>query len=225
MRIARVCGIPCEQVSYYEFCGVPAIIATRYDRVVTKAAVVRIHQEDLCQALGVMPDKKYAEDGGPSTPDVLRLLKGVNNPSAAIEAFAAMLFFNYLTCSPDAHAKNYSLMHLSQTQCVMAPLYDVASALPYDLTEGRPLRMAMSIGGENRQGRVRRAHVEKFADMAGMQRTRALDLMANLCARVSLQADAEAEQLVASGAQGAEELVDRLVPRLQTHCARIMRQM
>lgn len=202
MRIARLCGIPTKHVEYAEFCDVPAIIATHYDRMVTAEGVFRLHQEDMCQALSVMPEKKYAEDGGPSTPDVLDLLNKTSNPVRAKEAFAAMLFYNYLTCSPDAHAKNYSLLHMPGGMCVMAPLYDVASALPYDLTGGKPLRMAMSIGGENRQGKVGKTHVIRFADVAGLDRERCLDLMGNLCERIVGRSEAVAQEVVQTGARG-----------------------
>ena len=225
MRIAKACGIPCEEVDYVEFCGTPAIVALRYDRMRDDNGILRLHQEDFCQALSVMPAKKYAEDGGPSTPDILRILDKTTQPQASGETFAAMLFFNYLTCSPDAHAKNYSLLHLAPNRCVLAPLYDVASALPYDLTAGRPLRMAMSIGGENRQGMVGREQVERFADLAHLDRQRCVNLMANLSERILLHADSAANDVALSNALGAEELAERLIPKLKAHCRLTLQKM
>lgn len=225
MQIARACMLPSEHVAYREFCGVPAIIATRYDRRVGPSGVLRIHQEDLCQALSVVPDKKYAEDGGPSTPDVLRLLRKTADPTAATRAFAAMLFFNYLMGAPDAHAKNYSLLHLDAGRTVLAPLYDAASGLPYDLSGGRPLRMAMSIGGENRLGFVEGDHVRRFAAMAGLDEQSCLNLMANLCHRVDDCAQEVMGRLCAEGVSGAEELAERMLPRLGAHCRRTLRQL
>ena len=218
MRIAKACGIPCEDVNYIEFCGVPAIVALRYDRMRGANGIMRLHQEDFCQALSVMPAKKYAEDGGPSTPDILRVLGKTTQAQTNIETFAAMLFFNYLTCSPDAHAKNYSLLHLAPNRCVLAPLYDVASALPYDLTAGKPLRMAMSIGGENRQGMVGRTQVERFADVAHLDRQQCINLMANLSERILLHTDSAANDIALTNALGAEELAERLIPKLKAHC-------
>lgn len=225
MRIARACGLPSEQVEYREFCGVPAIIATRYDRRVTPKGIVRIHQEDLCQALSVTPSKKYAEDGGPSTPDVIRVLRATTNPNDSIRTFTAMLFFNYLMGAPDAHAKNYSLLHLSATKCVVAPLYDVASALPYDLSGGRPLRLAMSIGGENRLGFVEREHVERFAALAGIEAQVCLNLMANLCERIVLYSSQIANEACERGIAGADELAERLLPRLESHCRQTLQRL
>lgn len=123
---------------------------------------------------------KYAEDGGPSTPDALSLLARTSDPVRSTESFAAMLFFNYLMGAPDAHAENYSLIHEDARRCRITPLYDAASGLPYDLSGNRPLRLAMSIGGENRLGYVEKEHVARFADAAGIERERCLNLMANL---------------------------------------------
>ncbi len=225
MRIAQACGIPSEHVEYHTFCGVPAIVATRYDRRVTDVGVVRIHQEDLCQAMSVTPDKKYAEDGGPSTPDVLRILRITSDPQMSIQGFTAMLFFNYLMGAPDVHAKNYSLLHMGTTDCVLAPLYDVASGLPYDLTGNRPLRLAMSIGGENRLGFVGREHIERFAVSAGIAPASCFNLMANLCTRIMAQSSQVMEEAVALGIEGAEELAERLLPRLEAHCQRTLQQL
>lgn len=225
MRLAKMCGIPSEEVSYQEFCGQPAVVITRYDRVVTKAGVRRIHQEDFCQALSVTPEKKYAEDGGPSTPDVLHVLAKTSEPMRSTASFAAMLFFNYLMGAPDAHAKNYSILYPRAGVSLLAPLYDVASGLPYDLTDRRPLRMAMSIGGENHLGFVDKTHVERFADMAALEREACLNLMANLCDRiVTFLPDAVAEA-VEHGARGIDELASRLVPRVESHCRRTLQQL
>lgn len=225
MRIAQACGLPTEQVEYQEFCGVPAIVATRYDRVVTPDGVARIHQEDLCQALSVTPSKKYAEDGGPSTPDVLRVLWMTSRPEDSARAFAAMLFFNYLMGAPDAHAKNYSLLHLGAGTCVFAPLYDAASGLPYDLSGRRPLRMAMSIGGENRLGFVGREHIESFALLAGIEPGACVNLMANLCERIVANSARIVEEAAARGVFGVDELAERLLPRLESHCRQTLQRL
>lgn len=225
MRIAAACGIPTEKVDYLTFDGVPALVATRYDRILTPQGLARVHQEDFCQALSRTPDMKYAEDGGPSTPDMLNVLDKTSSPVREKRSFAAMLFFNYLVGAPDAHAKNYSLLHLDSRICQLAPLYDVASGLPYDLTGNRPLRMAMSIGGENRLGFVGREHVVRFADAARIEQESCLNLMANLCERLKQHADRVCDEAVSRGIAGAAELAERLVPRIETHCARTLQQL
>ncbi|MDO4538172.1 MAG: type II toxin-antitoxin system HipA family toxin [Coriobacteriales bacterium] len=225
MRIAHSCGLPAARVDYQVFADVPAIVVTRYDRRVVGATVERIHQEDLCQAMGVSPEKKYAEDGGPSTPHVLNALRQTTDPQRSVRVFAAMLFFNYLMGAPDAHAKNYSLLHMKPNLCTLAPLYDVASGLPYGSEGNRPPRMAMSIGGENRLGYVHRTHVERFAQDAKMDSQDCVNLMANLCQRIMRSAQAVIDQTQRMGVEGADELADRLIPKVEANCRRTLQQL
>lgn len=225
MKVANACGIPSEHVEYLLFDGVPAIVCTRYDREVTHEGVRRIHQEDFCQALSYTPDMKYAEDGGPSTPDALALLGRTSDATQSVETFAAMLFFNYLLGAPDAHAKNYSLLHVENRGCLLAPLYDVASGLPYRLTDGRVLRMEMSIGGEDRLGFVIGKHVTRFARTAGIDRERCLNLMANLCERIPKGTESVLEEEIARGIPDIGELAERLLPKVRAHCDRTLQML
>lgn len=163
MKCAQACGIATANVDYRAFEDQPALIVTRYDRALNATGdVIRLHQEDLCQALGVMPSMKYTSDGGPTTHDVLSLLAATSHPAENLEAFTWMLFFNYLIGAPDAHAKNYSLLFGRSDNVLLAPLYDVASGLPYENARGTT-HLAMAIGGENRVGRVGKEAVRRYA--------------------------------------------------------------
>ena len=113
--------------------------------------MVRIHQEDLAQALGVYPSRKYQNEGGPGPADIARLLYRAMPPriaEGAVRSFADALIWNWIIVGTDAHAKNYSLL-LANDQVRLAPLYDIASALPY-ATHEKKLRFAMKIGGDDR---------------------------------------------------------------------------
>ena len=125
-----------------------AIIVDRYDRLQVDDQIVRIHQEDLCQALGVLPSRKYQNEGGPGPVQIVDLLRNVMPGRAADDAvwrFIDALAWNWLIAGTDAHAKNYSLL-IASNQVRLAPLYDIASALPYGRHE-KTLRHAMKIGG------------------------------------------------------------------------------
>jgi len=120
---------------------------TRYDRrEIAPGDLTRVHQEDLCQAMGISPSHKYQNDGGPSPRRIAELLRGAM-PSRiahdAIARFADALIWNWLIAGTDAHAKNYSVL-LAGDQVRLAPLYDIASALPYDVHE-RKLKLAMKL--------------------------------------------------------------------------------
>jgi serine/threonine-protein kinase HipA len=148
---ARRAGLVAARTSIARFDSESAIVVERYDRRLLDGRLVRIHQEDVCQALGIRPERKYQNEGGPGPPDVSRLLRSVMPPPAADDAvlrFLDALAWNWLIAGTDAHAKNYSLL-LAGPQVRLAPLYDIASALPYG-THERKLRLAMKIGGDYR---------------------------------------------------------------------------
>lgn len=166
LRVAERLGLGASHVDYEEFDGEPAIVVERYDRVTERSGhVVRVHQEDLCQSLGVPPSRKYQSDGGPTAADVIALLRRLSGRDAAynLTRFLLLLFFNYLMGAPDAHAKNYSVL-LHGDEVLLAPAYDIASGLIY----GEDYRFAMSIGGENRFGWVGRRELEIFARHADL---------------------------------------------------------
>lgn len=172
-RVALKMGLPAAKVEYLAFGSEHAVSIQRYDRIIgADGTVTRVHQEDLCQALGVDPNRKYAEQGGPSSPDVLALLATTEAEAAHnLQLFILYLLFNYLIGATDAHAKNYSILLSADSSAVLAPLYDVASIAPYQSLSPRrrkPLRAAMSIGGENRFGMLDNSHLEQLSHDANL---------------------------------------------------------
>jgi serine/threonine-protein kinase HipA len=150
---ARRAGLVVARTRVARFGDESAIVVDRYDRRTGdgNGELVRIHQEDTCQALGVPPDRKYQNRGGPSPQDLATLFRSVMPPrvaEAAVRRFLDALIWNWLIAGTDAHAKNYSLL-LSGGEVRLAPLYDIASALPYG-TDEHKLRFAMKIGGDYR---------------------------------------------------------------------------
>jgi serine/threonine-protein kinase HipA len=149
---ARRAGLVVARTRVEQFDDESAIVVERYDRRLVDGKLIRIHQEDVCQALGVHPERKYQNRGGPGPGDVAQLLRDVMPARAARDAvwrFFEALAWNWLIVGTDAHAKNYSLL-LSAAEARLAPLYDIASALPYDDTHERKLRFAMQVGGDYR---------------------------------------------------------------------------
>jgi serine/threonine-protein kinase HipA len=124
-----------------------AIVIERYDRVSAPTGLVRVHQEDLCQALGLPPTKKYENEGGPGVGDIATLLRSrSSNPEEDVNRFVDALAFNWLIGGTDAHAKNYSILIGSGGVVRLAPLYDVASILPYKAIDFHKATLAMRIG-------------------------------------------------------------------------------
>jgi serine/threonine-protein kinase HipA len=146
---ARRAGLATVVTRVMRFGDESAIVIDRYDRLRTDSGITRVHQEDFCQALAVPPTRKYQNEGGPGVVDVVELLRASMPPQAAETAvwrFADALIWNWIIGGTDAHAKNYSLL-LTGDQIRLAPLYDIASALPYGDHE-KKLRLAMKVGGD-----------------------------------------------------------------------------
>jgi len=145
---ARRAGLIAARTRVARFSDETAIVVERYDRREVGERLIRVHQEDLCQALGLPPSKKYQNEGGPGAAQIVSLLRRVMSPQhadVAVSRFFDALVWNWLIGGTDAHAKNYSLL-LAGGQVRLAPLYDIASALPYGMDEHK-LRLAMKIGG------------------------------------------------------------------------------
>lgn len=123
------------------------LISTRYDRGQTRSgAWVRLHQEDVLQAMSYRPEQKYQQDGGPSVKEIARFFALIprRDRAALQSAFFDLLAFNVLVGGTDAHAKNYSVL-LRGSRVALAPLYDLASYAPY-LRPGELLTSSMKIG-------------------------------------------------------------------------------
>ena len=148
LTTANELGIPVASSRLLIADGVEAIVSQRYDRRRgDDGALRRIHQEDLCQALGFAPTQKYQEDGGPTPGSVAQLLRSADRSDPAMRnRFRDALIFSWLTVSTDAHAKNYSLL-LNGRDLSAAPIYDFCSWLPYrDTQPVDRLTTAMKIG-------------------------------------------------------------------------------
>lgn len=214
MQTARAVGLRVAKTEFREFDGEPALVVTRFDRRRAKnGSIVRVHQEDMCQALAIYPRKKYEASGGPSAADIARLLRDNSTDGEAdVWEFAQSLVFNYLIGAPDAHAKNYSIMHAPGLTRI-TPLYDVASALPYDAVGGSEINQAaMSIGGRRVFGTVHGRHWDRLAKGLGVDTDRLRD-------EVRRQADAIPTAFFHElDSAGATDLRDRLMSRLEQLC-------
>ena len=209
------------------------IVSHRYDRARTPNGIVRIHQEDLCQAMGISPNDKYESQGGPSARSIAALFQRVMRPAdaqSATRAFADALIWNWLIAGTDAHAKNYSVL-LSGGQVRLAPLYDVSSILPYigtrspvdsRLIDQQAIRGAMKIGGRYEYMPVLNTWPHAAADLgidAGWLTARAKSLAAS--APGAFAAAATDPMIGAHQGQFARDLVSRIAERC-AQCIRVL---
>jgi serine/threonine-protein kinase HipA len=117
------------------------------------AWIARLPQEDLCQALGIGPDRKYQSDGGPSVADCLQVLARSEHAAEDRAVFALAQLAFCLMAATDGHAKNFSLHHRRGGRFALTPLYDVLSAWPIigngpNQVAYQRAKLAMAIRGE-----------------------------------------------------------------------------
>ena len=144
MRLAAMMDIDVPSVEIRWLGDTPYFLIERYDRIKTDAGKVqRLHQEDFCQAMGIMPDIKYEREGGPSVADCQTVLReNSTQPAADNLRFLERVIFNYLIGNADAHGKNYSLLY-TNAKPQLAPAYDLLCTKVYPELS---VRMAMKIG-------------------------------------------------------------------------------
>jgi serine/threonine-protein kinase HipA len=206
LAAANGVGLRAATTSIGSFAGERVLVVERYDRIVgDHGDVIRVHQEDLCQALSVHPDRKYEVDGGPGAEQLGRLIREVAGDRDAARFFDA-LAYSWLVLATDGHAKNYSLL-LSSHQVRLAPLYDVASARPH-LDHPRRARMAQKIGGENRPSFIQRRHWERLARPLGLDVDEACARIIHLAERLP---DAFADAARSSGLTNGEQRIADII--------------
>ncbi len=172
LALAQAMGLTTAQAQIFGVQGRQVLLLARYDRRVdVDGQPVRIHQEDFCQALGVAPEMKYQNEGGPDLQACFDLLRKATRPSApqVLRLFDAVVF-NALIGNHDAHAKNFSLLYAGQSKNAaptLAPLYDILCTVAYDhLTP----TMAMKLGSTYKFSEVQARHWEQFAQAAGLSK-------------------------------------------------------
>ena len=212
LQLAHRLEFPTANSRVMTFQNERAIVVERFDRLRRAEGWLRIHQEDLCQALGVHPSRKYQHDGGPGPKAIVELLRSHSSaPNDDVVTFVDALAFNWLIAGTDAHAKNYGVL-IAPGQIRLAPLYDVASVLPYPRFDVNRIKLAMKIAERYRMSEIGRRDWLKTADQLELDPD-------SLIARITRMAEAipELAREIAAELKHAgltDPIVDRLVTRL-----------
>lgn len=208
MRVAKHLGFEVANVETTEIAGRRVIVVERYDRIVAaNGTVVRVHQEDLCQAMGKLPREKYQVDGGTSLEAIADVLATVA-VGASLERLLEATILSVMLGNGDAHAKNFSLLHKDNGALQLAPLYDLMCTLAY----GDEL-LAMYIDDVRRTDRVTRDRIVNEAASWGMSRKRAAELVGSVLGRAEeamAAAQAETPDLSADVFRCVRSQVERL---------------
>ena len=160
-ELAKYSGLPTSKTELKQIGNTEFLLIERYDRISENNQISRIHQEDICQALGILSDRKYQNDGGPSIADIYNLLKEKTTiPLIETRNFLHYIIFNLIMGNCDAHGKNYSLLFQGNT-IQLAPVYDTVSTIIYpNLTR----KLSMKVG---KHYEFKKINSEDFVLLAG----------------------------------------------------------
>ena len=189
LELSKSLKIPTANCKVDSACGVEYLLVKRYDRAVNSSGhLIRIHQEDFCQAMGIHPDMKYQsyDPNSPSLKKCFHLLRDVSTfPALDLNNLLNAVLFNIIIGNCDAHGKNFSLIYVNSNNVEInpenigfnenvpmlvrfAPLYDLVSTVYYsDLTD----KMAMKLGGESNLQKLRLNNFDRFAKDVGFNVT------------------------------------------------------
>jgi serine/threonine-protein kinase HipA len=144
MTLAAAVGLPVAPVAARVARGRTYLLVARYDRWFDATGQAhRLHQEDFCQALGIVPERKYAAEGGPTFRTGFDLLRRATTvPAVAVLAFLDAAIFNLIVGNADAHGKNFSLLYRAG-DASLAPFYDLLATVAYpDLSPTLAMKIA-----------------------------------------------------------------------------------
>jgi serine/threonine-protein kinase HipA len=212
MDLARAVELPTATVSKHAtVSGIPYLLVERYDRDPTADPIRRLHQEDVCQALGRPSNAKYQAEGGPTVPETVGLLRSCSTiPARDLPTLWRALVFNWLIGNCDAHGKNFSLLYDGSSP-TLAPLYDLVSTTCYpELTT----RLAMSIDGARDLAEIDADTWTSLARQTGYSTRFIINAISSLSERTAL----EAEKL-ASSALHANDSARRILAGVHARLA------
>ena len=169
MKLAAAFGLPTAEVAIKDFGAQRVLVVERFDRLWARdGRLLRLPQEDCCQALSVPSAGKYEVHGGPGIAAILELLKGSDEPQADRRAFLKAQVLFWLIAATDGHAKNFSLFLHPGGRYRLTPLYDIMSAqMAFDAGQMRrnQLKLALAVG-KNRHSVIHEVLPRHFAQTA-----------------------------------------------------------
>jgi serine/threonine-protein kinase HipA len=197
------------------------LLVERYDRLIdAQGHRHRLHQEDFCQALGVVPESKYQNEGGPDLAQCFDLVRSVTRPSAPqVLRLLDYVIFNALIGNHDAHAKNFSLLY-SGKATVVAPLYDVLSTAVYPTLTPK---MAMKIGSKYKFSEIQAQHWDQFSESVGLSKAQAKRRILELAR--SLPATARKLQSETDRGFAGNAVIERINALNEDRCALTIRRL
>lgn len=214
MMLADLIQLPVPKSYIWKGKRYIAYIVERYDRIKVKDGMIeRLHQEDLCQVLGCMPDQKYENEGGPGLSECCQVLDNYSSqPILDKQALLKWVIFNYFIGNADAHGKNLSLIREIDGNIRLAPFYDLISTRAYpEVSE----KMAMRIGKENRFDWIMERHWQQMAEQLDLKFTYLKKLLREVAEALEKKTAEMADSIIAK--YNGEETVQKICRIINTH--------
>jgi serine/threonine-protein kinase HipA len=195
MMLAKAVGLFVPSVEIVNFGGMPVYMVERYDRRrLSDGEATRIHQEDFCQALGVVPALKYETHGGPGFQEVFDLVREWSTePLPDTDALLGWALYNFLIGNADAHGKNLSFVY-DQGTVRLAPFYDLLSTAAYEGQVNN--KFAMRMGKQKDPRYLSSSNLEGFAQQAGIGKRAVFAELERLTDRIEKEAKALTKNFV-----------------------------
>lgn len=219
LKILQGLGLPVANAEMASFGDKRVLVIERFDRLVTEdKRLLRLPQEDFCQALAVPPNLKYEIDGGPGVENILQLLKGSDEPLADQRSFLKATILFWLLGATDGHAKNFSVFLSPGGRFHLTPLYDVISAQPsVDAKQilWKQFRLAMAVGSKRHYKVMQIAprHFVQSAEKSGVGKTVVNDIFDELRDSVSGLVDSTVSSLPKGFPQPVADSIARGIKR------------
>ena len=201
LKLLAAFGLPVNAAEIHKFGGATALVIERFDRQRAKdGRLLRIPQEDFCQALSCPPTRKYQNQGGPGMADILDRLKASDTPAEDQKKFLKAQILFWLTGATDGHAKNFSVYLGPGGSFSLTPFYDVLTAQPSldaRQIERKQMRLAMFAGSGRhyRIDEIQGRHFIQTADRAGLPGALAAEALDDVARSAGSAMEALAAQL------------------------------
>lgn len=206
MKIAKRIGLTVPAVELRKIRDITILLIQRYDRQIKNNFITRIHQEDFCQALGILTSRKYQHEGGPDFNLCFGLLNDTSKPGIDRNRLAAGLIFNYLIGNMDAHGKNFSLLHHTSANIHLAPFYDMICTRVY---ENLTAKMAMKIGSKYEADQVLPRHWKQLSTEINYGYTALSNLIETIGDQIRQAAVQEKQEMLAKNID--HPIIDRII--------------
>lgn len=225
MVLANLCGLSAAEVSTGRAGKRSYLLVTRYDRLMDASGIVRrIHQEDFCQLLGLLPAAKYQRTGlgargGANLKAMFAALSDLVSPAERLNLLDGVVF-NVLVGNSDLHAKNYSILIGAGGTAKLAPLYDVMCAMIYRNVDQSLPQM---IGARTNPNEIHGDDWRMLSSAIGLSAAATLARVGELAAKVEANVSDAVERVEAMSA-GGHDVLGRARHAIGKRCQRILRQ-